>query len=100
MLEKRGIRLILTKSKENVTMMLQKSYSFVNYNKNVLTKDKIIYNIDIQKREIKSVVSISFCKKRIRAYALIQSLFVCWKFGIYLYSCLDKSQIFFLGIRN
>lgn len=100
MLEKRGIRLILTKSKENVTMILQKSYSFVNYNKNVLTKDKIIYNIDIQKREIKSVVSISFCKKRIRAYALIQSLFVCWKFGIYLYSCLDKSQIFFLGIRN
>lgn len=63
MLEKRGIRLILTKSKENVTMILQKSYSFVNYNKNVLTKDKIIYNIDIQKREIKSVVSISFCKK-------------------------------------
>lgn len=60
MLEKRGIRLILTKSKENVTMILQKSYSFVNYNKNVLTKDKIIYNIDIQKREIKSVVSISF----------------------------------------
>lgn len=56
-------------------MILQKNYSFVNYNKNVLTKDKIIYNIDVQKREIKPVANISFCKKRIRAKALIHSLF-------------------------
>lgn len=32
-------------------MILQKSYSFVNYNKNVLTKDKIIYNIDTELKE-------------------------------------------------
>ncbi len=54
-------------------MILQKSYNFINYDKNVLTKDKIIYNINIQKREIKSVVSISFCKKNkgLRSYLII-----------------------------
>ena len=43
---------------ENVTMILQKGYSFVNYNKNVLTKDKIIYNIYTQFKEMKMLVNL------------------------------------------
>nr|DAW29984.1 MAG TPA: hypothetical protein [Caudoviricetes sp.] len=39
-------------------MILQKSYSFVNYNKNVLTKDKIIYNIYTQFKEMKMLVNL------------------------------------------